>query len=422
MARDSLSPAQARRVLLAAQGFGRAPEPGAGRRRLVALVRRLGLLQIDSVHAITRAHYLPAFSRLGGYDRAGLDSASAQPPRALFEYWAHEASLLPVATQPLLRWRMAERHQWSYVADGAAREHQLRGEVLAALAELGPVTATQLEQRLEYEQPDEPADWGWNWSLVKRVLEALFWSGEISTAGRDPGFRRRYALTEQVLPAAVLATATPERADAIRELVAIAARALGVATAPDLRDYFRLSAADTAVAIRDLVDAGALVPVTVPGWPPTWLHRDARVPRRVEHAALLVPFDPLIFARERVQRVFGMRYRIEIYVPAPRREFGYYVLPYLRDEQLVGRVDLRADRRTGSLRVLGAWSEAGHDARPGLAGRLRELAGWLALPQVVVEAPGTLAAGLRADLSHPGTSQHDPGPSAPPPAAGPAAP
>lgn len=386
-------------MVLAAQGFSiPSPAKPPGRRQLLALLRRLGVVQIDSVHAVTRAHYLPFFSRLGRYDRAMLDRAGTVAPRAVFEYWGHEASLLPVQTQPLLRWRMTQDHQWSSVRIDSPAQRELRDRILAALTELGPTSVTDLERHLEHERPLERSDWGWNWSQVKHVLEALFWAGEVSSAGRDTGFRRRYALPEQVLPATILAMPTPSRQDAITGLVRIAARALGVATMADLRDYFRLPARETRAAIDALVEAGELQPVTVPTWPAAWRHRAATLPRQQAATALLVPFDPLIWHRERVQRLFGMRYRIEIYVPEPKREFGYYVFPFLQDGQLTARVDLRADRRTGSLCVLGAWRHeiprGPSDPVPPLAAELRRLADWLGLANVVVEPRGDLAAAL----------------------------
>ena len=391
--RDTLSPAEARRAVLAAQGFAATPltDP-PGRRQLLSRVRRLGVLQIDSVNVLSRAHYLPLFSRLGPYDRESLDDLAARRPRHLFEYWAHEASLVPVQTQPLLRWRMAQGHAWGGVSRSAAEQPQLIADALACVAEIGPATSAEIEAALAHSSPRPTDHWGWNWSAVKQVLEHLFWLGEITTAGRDGQFRRRYALTEAVLPAEILAVPTPERADAIRGLVAIAARALGVATAADLRDYFRLGAADAKTAIADLVDAGELVPVTVAGWPPAWRHVRAVVPRRITHDALLVPFDPLIWERSRVERLFGMRYRIEIYVPAAKREYGYYVLPFLQDDRLAARVDLKADRAAGTLRVLGVWSHESDAETPvRLATQLHRLGAWLGVPAVTVATRGDLA-------------------------------
>lgn len=394
--RDTLTPAEARRAVLAAQGFG-GQSAAAGTRALLGRTRKLGVIQIDSVNVVSRAHYLPLFSRLGPYDRAALDDLSARRPRRLFEYWAHEASLLPVETQPLLRWRMAQEHAWGNVAASADEHPELVDQVLACVGEIGAATATDVERALQHGAPRPTDHWGWNWSAVKRILEHLFWAGDVASAGRDPQFRRLYALPSAVLPEAVLATPTPDRPDAIRQLVGLAARALGVATATDLRDYFRLPAADTTRAIQELADSGDVSPVLVDGWPPTWRHRSTVVPRAIGHDALLVPFDPLIWDRSRVERLFGMRYRIEIYVPAAKREFGYYVFPFLQDERLAARVDLKADRSAGTLRVLGAWThEAGPETAERLAASLADLAGWLEVPQLRVAAEGDLAPALAA--------------------------
>ena len=391
--RESLTPDEARRAVLTAQGFAGSMPTDVGRRTLLSQIRRLGVIQIDSVSVLSRAHYLPLFSRLGGYDRSSLDRLADGRPRQVFEYWAHEASLLPVATQPLLRWRMAHDHAWGSVSQRAAENPRLVAEVLACVAEAGPATAAAIEHALGRGGADRPTDhWGWNWSDVKHVLEHLFWTGEITTSGRDSQFRRRYALTSEVLPAAVLAAPTPEPAAAVRELVAIAGRALGVATALDLRDWFRLPAGMANQAIAELVDAGDLLPVAVPGWPAAWRHRSARVARRIDNDALLVPFDPLIWERTRVERLFAMRYRIEIYVPAAKRQFGYYVLPFLQGERLTARVDLKADRVRGVLRVLSVW---GHrpdvETATRLAVALQGLADWLAVPNLEFSGVGDLA-------------------------------
>ena len=392
--RDALSPAEARRAVLAAQGFGL----GGGRsdtRSLLRSIRRMGLVQIDSVNVLTRAHYLPAFSRIGAYDRSRLDAAGARAPRTLFEYWGHEASLLPVERQPLLRWRMAEPHAWGSVAAAAQSDPGLVTEVLDCVAAIGPATATTVERELEHGAARGTDRWGWNWSAVKQILEHLFWSGEVTSGGRDAQFRRRYALPEAVLPQHVRHTPTPDRAEAIRGLVDIAARALGVATAVDLRDYFRLNAADTMRAVTELVEDGALLPVDVPGWPAAWRHHSVVVPRRLTHDALLVPFDPLIWERSRVQRLFDMRYRIEIYVPKAQRAHGYYVLPFLQDEHLRARVDLKADRARGTLQVQGTWGhQATSDTSDRLAAELGRLATWLGLAEVSVAANGDLATRL----------------------------
>jgi hypothetical protein len=403
--RESLSPAQARRVLLAAQGFGPRPAREVRARQLAALAQRLSALQIDSVNVLSRAHYLPGFSRLGSYRRDALDRLSSHPPVRLFEYWGHEASLLPVQLHPLLRWRMARDHAWSGVAAAAADNPGRVAQVLRVLRDDGPLTGQQLENALESRAVRSKDRWGWNWSLTKHIVEHLFWTGEVTTVGRDPGFRRRYDLVERVLPAAVLNQPTPAPADARAGLAEAAARALGVFTASDIADYFRLRPADARAAVARLQEEGRIAPVAVPGWPQAWIHHRATVPRSVSSRALLVPFDPLIWLRERVQRAFGMRYRIEIYVPAARREFGYYVLPFLLGDQLVARVDLKADRAAGRLLVQSSWLEPGNSeggvAQP-LVASLGELASWLGLAGVCVKPTGTLAAALAEGIRRTG--------------------
>ncbi len=394
-------------MALAAQGLGRprpAGDPGA--RAIADVVRRLGAVQIDSVNVLARAQYLPVLARIGPYDRARLDACSARAPRSLFEYWGHEAALLPVGMHRLMRWRMDRVHDDAW--GGMVRVQREHPELVREVAELvrstGPVTATQVEAEFAHIGRGESEHWGWNWSAVKRALEYLFWAGEVTSAGRDTAFRRRYAAPEAVLPATALSAPTPTRAEAHRELVALAARALGVATAADLADYFRLPTAPTRAAIRDLLSTGELVEVSVADWPQAYAPAGLTVPRRVRAAALLAPFDPLIWFRPRTHRLFGMRYRIEIYTPAPRRVHGYYVLPFLHDEALVARVDLKADRATGRLLVQAAHPEA--DVAAGsvaaLATTLRETAGWLGLHDVDVAPVGDLAGRLRAALRQPG--------------------
>jgi uncharacterized protein len=398
---ERLSAATARRVALAAQGFADPPPSGAvTARHLRRVVGRTRLLQIDSVNVFARAHLVPPYSRLGAWSPALLD-ALAFRRRELFEYWGHEASYLPVALHPLLRWRMARAEALEEGWGGPLRVFRDRPEVvqrvLAAVEERGPVGAGALR-----EGPRTGGSW-WAWDDVKRALEYLFWSGRVTTARRTPGFERLYDLTERVLPPEVIALPTPAREDAQRALVDLSARALGVATERDLRDYFRLRPAEARTAVQALVDGGVLVPVEVEGWRgPAWLHVDAAVPRRVRARTLLSPFDPLVFERSRALRLFGLDYRIEIYVPAAKRVHGYYVLPFLADEQVRARVDLKADRRGGVLRVLAAHLEPGHAAGPTadlLAAELRRAADWQGLPDVDVAERGDLAPALRAALA-----------------------
>jgi uncharacterized protein YcaQ len=394
---DRLSAAQARRMALAAQGFadrsnGRAPDGWALRR----VLDRVGLIQIDSVNVLQRAHYLPLFSRLGPYDTELLDRAAHRAPRRLFEYWGHEASLLPVATQPLLRWRMerAGDDAWGGIRRIQQERPELVAEVLEEVRASGPVAAGEV---LEHERPAKTGPW-WGWSDVKRAFEWLFWSGQITSARRR-GFERLYDLPERVLPPEVVATPTPSLEDAQRELVRIASRAMGVAAEKDLRDYFRLPLAEARARVAELVEAGELWPVEVEGWSvPGYVHPEARLPRTVHARALVGPFDSLVWERPRVERLFGFRYRIEIYVPKPKRVHGYYVLPFLLGDRLVARVDLKADRAAGVLLVQASHAEphAPPETASELAAELESMAGWLGLDGVAVQPRGDLAAPLAA--------------------------
>jgi uncharacterized protein len=392
---DTLSLAEARRIALRAQGLGAARPRGAvARRHLERVLETIGLLQIDSVNVLARAHYLPLFSRLGPYDRAVLDRAAWGPRRSLFEYWAHEASLLPLEWHRCLRWRMARAERgigvWGRLRPFAGER---RGEAAAVLRRIeaeGPLAASALEG------PAGAGGW-WGWSEAKSALEWLFWTGRVTTAARRGSFERVYDLTERVLPRAVWEAPAPGEAEAQRALLRQAARALGVATAGDLRDYVRLSPEDAAPRLAELVEAGTLLPVRVEGWRSTaFLDAEAPAPRRVRARALLAPFDPLIWERSRTERLFGVRYRIEIYTPAERRLHGYYVLPFLLGERLVARVDLKADRAAGRLLVQSAHAEPGAPAgaAAALAEALREMAGWLGLEGVRVQPAGDLAPAL----------------------------
>jgi uncharacterized protein YcaQ len=395
---ERLSAAQARRVALAAQGFAdppltRPPDGWALRR----VLDRVALLQMDSVNVLQRAHYLPLFSRLGPYPTTLLDRAAHRAPRRLFEYWGHEASLLPVATHPLLRWRMerAAHEAWGGMRRIQEERPELVARVLEEVRARGPVTAGAI---LREEKPARTGPW-WDWSDAKRALEWLFWSGQVTSA-RRVGFERLYDLPERVLPPAVLRTPTPTVEDAQRELVRIAARACGVAAERDLRDYFRLPTAEAATRVGELVEAGELLPVAVEGWrAPAYLHPEARLPRRVHARALVSPFDSLVWERSRTERLFGFRYRIEIYVPKPQRRHGYYVLPFLLGDRLVARVDLKADRAGGRLLVQAAHAEP-HAPPPETAAELMEelasMAAWLGLGAVSVAGRGDFAPALAA--------------------------
>jgi uncharacterized protein len=406
----TLNPAAVRRTALAAQGFAD-PRPSGPvtRRHLQRVLGRLQLLQLDSVNVVARAHYLPVFSRLGPYPPDLLDQAAwahtARRPRLLVEYWAHEASLLPVEDWPLLFTAAKNRGWWRNYEELARTSPALVDDVLAAVKEFGPVGAGALERELGAGGTRRRGSW-WNRSETKRVCEWLFGIGELTTGARR-GFERLYDLPERVLPPHVLGAPPVETAEAARRLVARSAAALGVATEADLRDYYRLAPEPTRRAVAELVDGGVLEPVRVSGWRQrTYRHVDARTPRRVTGRALLCPFDPLIWDRSRTERVFGFRYRIEIYVPEAQRVHGYYVFPFLLDEALVARVDLKADRAAGVLRVHGAFAEPGADlARVvgELIEELRSLAGWLGLDGgVAVGSRGDLAEPLRAAAGRPG--------------------
>jgi uncharacterized protein YcaQ len=397
---------QARRIAVAAQGFAEPKPSRVTRAHLRRLISRIQVLQLDSVSVSVRAHYAPVFSRLGPYDRDMLDRAawshSARSPRLLVEYWAHEAALMSVDDWPLLRWRMRQyrKGRWGTQRfDEAVRSNpRLADDIVAAVTELGPSTAGQIEAHLEAEPHGAKGPW-WDRSETKWVAEALFASGVLTTSTRV-GFARHYDLTERVLPPDVLARHIPDD-EAVRELTLRAATALGVGTEADIRDYFRLSAQQTKPAIAALLAAGELERVEVDGWSaPAYLGAAQTVPRINRGTALLCPFDPLIFFRPRVQRLFDFHYRIEIYTPAAKRRYGYYVWPFLLDGRLVARVDLK--RVGDALNVLGAFVEPGEPEGPvatALTGQLEAMAGWLELPTVTVSKRGNLARALTKALS-----------------------
>jgi uncharacterized protein YcaQ len=397
---QSLSRSQARRIALAAQGFLDAPHATPTMATLNRTVRRTGVLQIDSVNVLQRAHYVPLFSRVGPYDTALLDRAAGKAPRRLVEYWAHVAAFMPVDLWPHMQHRMRHYrdggHPW---VDG---RNTLVDSLVAEVRERGPSTSRDLDDGL----PRRKDHWGWNWSETKRALEYLFLAGELAVAGRTAQFERLYDVPERVLPRTVLELPVPTDEEAHRELVRRAAISHGVATPRDLRDYYRMSVADAGPAIAALVEDGELVPVTVEGRSGHLLHRDARLPRRVAARALLSPFDPVVWERARTQQLFDFSYRIEIYVPEHDRVHGYYVLPFLLGDRIVARVDLKADRRVGVLLVQGAYGESGapSETPDQLAAELRSLAGWLDLEHVRVGDRGDLSAALRSALRSLGTA------------------
>jgi uncharacterized protein YcaQ len=409
----SLSAGTARATVLAAQGFAR-PRP-AGRvdaRHLRRVLADVGILQLDSVNVLSRAHYLPFFSRLGPYPGATLDDLAYHGPgaasdgpderRELFEYWAHEASLVPVELQPLLRWRMnrVESLAWRSVARIGREKRELVEWVLEQVRERGPLRASELGVPRRAGRGEM-----WSWSEEKTALEHLFFAGRVSAA-RRVNFERLYDLPERILPAAILGSPTPDDDEAQRQLLLFSARRLGVATEADLGDYFRLPRAESKARTAELVEAGALLPARVEGWDkPAFVAADATIRRRrVQARALLSPFDSLVWARERTERLFGFRYRIEIYVPKQKRLHGYYVLPFLLGDRLVARVDLKADRAAGALRVQAAFAEPGTDeaeVAAELAAELRAMADWMELEGVAVARKGDLAEALRRALAKP---------------------
>jgi uncharacterized protein YcaQ len=403
-----LTSAHARRIAVAAQGFNEPRTQGAvTRAHLRRLISRIQVLQLDSVSVAVRAHYAPVFSRLGPYDRDVLDRAAwahtARSPRLLVEYWAHEAALMAVDDWPLMRWRMRHYRHGRWGTHIVKANPKLADKIVAAVAEIGPSTAGQIEAYLSTAPRGPRGDWWGSRSDTKWVAEALFAAGTLTTATRV-GFARHYDLAERVLPAEVLAREVSED-DAVRELTLRAASALGVATEADIRDYFRLAAGQAKPAIAKLVADGELERVDVDGWSnPAYLVAGQTIPRRDRGTALLCPFDPLIFFRPRVERLFGFHYRIEIYTPANKRQYGYYVWPFLLDGELVGRVDLKADRSADALQVVGAFVEPGRSpsrVAAALAGELKTMANWLGLGVVTVGERGDLADPLRAVIGNP---------------------
>jgi uncharacterized protein len=396
---DHLSIGEARRIALAAQGFAeKRPAGKVSRRHLQRVINRLGVIQLDSVNVAVRSHYMPFFSRLGPYSLSDLEQL-AWGSHHLFEYWGHQASLLPVEQHPLHRWKMVRNRTERQAAWLLGLEKKYPGYIEAVLDEVrerGPISAGQLSDPGTKDGP-----W-WGYSKGKQTLEYLFWTGEV-TANRRASFERVYDLPERAIPAEVLAAATPTEHEARRALLEISARCLGVATVGDLTNYFMLNIAKTRAALLQLVEDEVLVPVAVEGWKqPTYRHRDAKLPRKVEATALLTPFDNLVWRRERDEALFDFHYRIEIYTPAPKRVYGYYVLPFLHGDTIVGRVDVKADRRAKTLLVPGAFAEPGVDigaVAEALVSELETMAEWLGLERVTVGRKGDLANPVRRALS-----------------------
>ncbi len=397
----TISAAQARRTALAAQGFGRTGTASAvGTRQLNGLIDRLRLLQIDSVNVFERSHYLPVFARLGSYDKSLLDALTLRTRSPYTEYVAHEAAFLRRDDLPLFDWRKRAMRERYAGDDWEQRNGATARWLLDELADRGPLAASEIE----HEENVRKGPW-WGWSEVKHTLELLFRFGDVVIAGRNR-FERRYALPHQVFPSAVLDRVVPVQ-DAVRELVLRSVRALGIGTLGDVADYYRLKNAPTAIALRELEDAGEVQQVSVAGWErsgrpaPTWLATGAKMPRAVRASALLSPFDPVVWERARALRMFDLDYRIEIYTPADRRVYGYYVLPVLQDDRIVGRVDLKSDRKAGVLIVQSAWEQptADADTPDRLAALLREAAQWQGLSAIEVRDRGTLAGRLADAVS-----------------------
>ena len=390
-----LTMGQARRIAIAAQGLGRRPSGPVTMRHAQGVINRVAQFQIDSVNVAVRAHYMPLFARLGSYDRTLLDRAGDTAPRRVFEFWGHAASLIDVNLHPALRFRMAGHadRPWQAMQRILTDQPGLLPKVLDQVAQRGPLTSREIE----HVQERAPGGW-WNWSDVKSALEWLFYTGELTSAGRNTAFERRYDLPVRVLPAAVEAAPTMTAEEGRAELVRRAARALGVATETCLADYFRTDRPGTRAAITELVAAGELEPVGVRGWDrPTYLWHEAARPRRVVVDALVAPFDSLVFERRRLLELFGIHYRIGLYTPVEQRVHGYYVYLFVMDEGIAARVDLKADRATSTLLVQASWLEPDApeaETASRLAAELQRMAGWLGLAEVLVMPVGTLSAGL----------------------------
>lgn len=403
----TLSLPQARRIALKAQGLaGVRPAQPVTAREVGRIFAQIQLVQIDSVNVLSRSHYLPFFSRLGNYDTSIVNTLAGNAPRKMMEYWAHEASMIrPAHFHDLRQW---QSRRW---VGSAAMETELRDglerDIVAVLARSKPLTAREIKARIGHQETVVKDEWGWNWSAVKRTVEGLFERGIVGAASRNDQFERRYALIGKVLPVAERHLWEPGqkmddggRQEALSRLVSAAAQAHGVGTVRCFGDYFRLPIKEVAKAVAQLVDAGELQQVSVTGWPePTYLHAGAALPRKSTARALLSPFDSLVFERRRLQALFNFHYRLEIYTPEEKRKFGYYVLPFLLGENIVARVDLKADRHNGILLVRGAFAEAGAPPETAhhLASELGLMARWLGLGDVVVLEHGDLSAKLAGE-------------------------
>jgi uncharacterized protein YcaQ len=395
MPRETLSNAEARRIALAAGGFGRPFPARVDARTAMRAIEQLGVVQIDSVNIVARAHEMPLWSRLGNAWDPAMLMRLAHRERKLFEYWAHEASFIPMTSEPLMRWRQQEvrdgegnsSNKWW--AKWTRSNQPLLDRILEEVRTRGPIGGSDIEMAARSEK------W-WGWQDERKALEWLYSAGIVSVAGRRSSFERTYDLAERVIPAAVRAQPTPDASNARKQLLRTALRACGVGTAADLADHFRIPNSEARRLMPELVEAGDAIAVRVDGWKdPAYLASGARIPRRIEHAALLSPFDPLVWNRKRAARLFGFEYRIEIYVPAPKRVHGYYVLPHLEDERIAARLDLKADRKAGVLRVLSAHAEPERPDPVRLIETLERMAAWRGLDRVEIGPAGDLGGSLR---------------------------
>jgi uncharacterized protein YcaQ len=397
VATDSLSIDQARRLALAAQGFDLQPASGAStRRKIQAVIERLGLLQIDFVNVLVPAHHLVVYSRMGPYERQELNKL-VYGGTAFTEQWAHEASIVPVAAWPLLKYRRDAYRPWANSPLMKLRNKtKYLSQIIEIIEEKGPVTATDLPAV----KGPKRGPGGWHRSLARWGLEYHFGCGRLAVADRLANFQRVYDLSERLIPERQLAQEL-DREAAQRKLLSLAAAAMGVATLRDLADYYRMPVPQARPRVMELVEQGSITPVTVEGWTePGFRARGTRIPRCIETASLLSPFDPVVWYRPRAERLFDFHYRIEIYVPAARRKWGYYVLPFLLDDRIVARVDLKADRSNNQLLVPAAHAESDVDeglTAMRLAEALQTLATWLGLDSVNVAKRGSFARRLQGE-------------------------
>lgn len=412
----TLNARQARMLAIRAQGFRQVDScrndfgdvsknrvvtesPTPGWRPMKSTLIAMGALQIDAINTVIRSHYTPLYSRLGPYDRTLLDKHLFKPQKkpgqsAFFEYWGHECSVLPLELYPLFRWRMEDAKK------GVGIYKQLQ-KIANDKPAFVKAVKTQLHEHPKSCRelgPDRRGSGMWEWSESKQALEYLFATGEVASVGRR-SFQRIYGLVQDVIPNELITQPRIKRVDAQATLLEIAAAALGVATESDLRDYFRLSAVDGKSALNRALSRGGLLPAQVKGWSrPAYVLPNTRVPRQASVSTLLTPFDPLVWNRDRAQRLFGFDYKIEIYVPQEKRRFGYWVMPFLHKDKIVARVDLKADRESSCLIVKGAWTEPhqlASDVAPPLYRELNRLAAWLDLSDCRIEKKGDLAAALR---------------------------